>query len=198
MNSKSLAITAAVAFVVGVGVGQLIPKSQPATQAVAPSAEMNQGHGEADGGMPIGAANPALEYAKERPALEARLQANSEDAEALVKLGICDLMVGDTVTGLDRLSHGAVITNDPRILVLAGIGFAQVAESEKAVAAFEKALIDDPKNADALYRAGLVCFHNLGDTKKAAAYWKRYLEAAPQAENADLIRRAVTELEKNG
>jgi tetratricopeptide (TPR) repeat protein len=200
MNAnKAAAIAAAVAFLVGVGVGQVIARMDTASGTPAVAAEPAACHGEMSGhGAPAEGDACEMDCAKDRPALEARLQANPEDVEALIELGACDLSMGDTVSGLDRLSRGAVMATDPALLIKAGIAFARVAESEKAVASFEKALIEDPKNADALYQAGLVSFHNLGDNERAVSYWQRYLEARPDAENAELIRRAVAELSKPG
>jgi thioredoxin-like negative regulator of GroEL len=202
MNAnKAAAVAAVVAFLVGVGVGQVIAKMDADTATPAVAAEPAESHGDMSGhGGGTVAEGDACEMdcAKDRPALEARLKANPDDAEALIELGACDVSMGDTVTGLDRLSHGTVLAIEPGLLIKAGIAFARVAESEKAVASFEKALIEDPRNADALYQAGLVAFHNLGDNARAAAYWQRYLEVKPDAENAELIRRAVAELSKPG
>lgn len=193
-DQKKLAIGLALGFVIGVIAGQAMPqwstKTEPVTAAPADHSTMS-GHG-GNGEMTAASVEGLMmECAKERPELEARLQKNPQDVEALLALGACDLDIGDSRQGLSRLSQAAVLTNDPKQLIQAGISFTKVAETEKAFASFEKALLGDPRDSEALYRAGLLAFHNMGDNQKAAQYWKRYLEVAPDAPNAELIRRAV-------
>lgn len=191
-NNKRVAIFIAASFIIGVAAGQLVSRSHaPAVEAqaaVAPSA-----HGDMQNAPPQDGAC-TMDCAKDRPELEARLQKDPNDIEALIALGACDLDMGQPQQGIDRLGRAVVLSKDARQLVQAGVSLARAAETEKAFAAFEKALIADPKDSEALYRAGLLAFHNMGDKGRAVKYWRKYLEVAPQAANAEIIKRAIDQL----
>lgn len=143
----------------------------------------------------VGRVNPWLiDCAAERPGIDERLAADPEDAGALIGAGLCDVTRGDSEAGIPRLQEGAVRATAADDLVRAGIGFQIVAKPEMAVAAFEKALIDDPNHPEALYRCGLVLFHNMGDKARAAERWRRFLEVAPASPQAEAVRRALAEI----
>ncbi len=195
-NRKYIAVGVVVGFVLGVGAGQLIPKTEAGAAPVVASPASQPAPQDEAHGMPAEGDACGMDCAKERPELEARLAKNPKDIEALIALGACDLDMGNPQQGVERLSQAVMLSTDAKQLVEAGIALAKSAESEKAFAAFEKALVEKPKDSEALYRAGLLAFHNLGDKKRAVSYWTRYLAVAPDAPNAEIIKRAVEQLSK--
>lgn len=198
--NRNLAIATAVALAVGIilgrwvvpagldaSVGALPPGHPPAAEA---AHDEHAGH---DHGPAAAAGDGcAMENCgTNRPLFESRLAANPDDLEALVALGSCDLDMGAREQGLARLKRAATLATRKDDLLKVGQAFQRAGEANLAIAAFEKGLVEAPKDAELLYRAGLVAFHNLGKNDAAIGYWRRYLEAAPNAPNADLIRRAI-------
>lgn len=208
--NKNTALAVAVAFLAGAAVGHyVIPESPAAAEskaAMPPGHDaMMAGHGDMSGGHAAMGGEAAhgdgcdmKDCGPEMAALEARIQQNPKDIEALMGLASCGVSMGDTVMAGTRLSKAVILAEDAPTLVQAGILYERMGEAGPALIAFNKALISEPKNAEALYRAGLVSFHNLGEQKKAVEYWKRYLAVQPDAPNAEMIKRAIEHLSAKG
>lgn len=188
MSRRIVAIAAAVLFVgAGIAIGRYLAAGAGAPAAVrSPSAA-----GRAVAVPARNAGLPPIDCAAERPGLEARLRADPGDAEALILLGFCDVERGDSLAGADRMKEGMLRSENPRDLLRAGLGFQRIAEPALALSAYEKALVGSPDDPEILYRAGVVAFHNLGDRERAIRHWEAYLRAAPDAANAEIIRRAI-------
>jgi Tfp pilus assembly protein PilF len=62
-----------------------------------------------------------------------------------------------------------------------------------ARAAFERAIKLDPSHAASYKNLGTV-YQKLGETAKAKKSYEKYLQIAPAAKDADLIRKRIAEL----
>ena len=72
-----------------------------------------------------------------------------------------------------------------------GVVYAQAQRYDDAIAAYQKSLEFNPKNADAHYNLGLLYERVKGQSDKAAWHYRRYLEHNPQAEDRDEVQHWV-------
>lgn len=107
-------------------------------------------------------------------------------------LAICPVL-----TGIDSIHSAAAAANpssSPRQatgLVKEGIDFYEKNELEDALQSFESAEIIYPDDEVVPYYLGMLYLQR-GERRDAIAQWKRYLELAPEAENAGTIRKYIT------
>lgn len=206
--NKNVSIAAAVALVVGFGIGRYTAPIAPPGMETAgmptghPAAAEGGREGMPSGHPPMGGGAQApvahVDCAAEREGLEKRLVANAADAEAAIHLGACDVDAGETARGLERLRTGVGGTTDAHLLLEAGQALRRAGDAAGAIASFEKGLAGAPNDADLLYHAGLTAFHDLGDETRAVEHWTAYLRVAPDAPNAEMIGRAVENLRGGG
>ncbi len=135
-----------------------------------------------------------LDASTESAALAAKLNASPDDVDALIELAAIELdaleLDADTAP-VQRLEKAVSLSADPRRLQNAGVYLARAGRSEAALKAFEKALEVAPADTDLLYRAGLLAWHSLGDHERGERHWRRFLELAPGAPQADGVRAAL-------
>lgn len=198
-STRNTALVATVAFLLGAGVGHwVIPGEEPNAQSGEDfHAAMQAASGPTSQPSDDGSNCTMEDCAADRSALEARLAVNPDDAIALLGLGSCDMDMGNMATGMGRVKRAAELSRQPAELVKAARLLARGGDAMAGLAALDKSLAIDPKNIDALYQGGLIAFHDGGDNALAISYWERYLEAAPDAANADLIKRSVEQLKQS-
>ncbi len=203
--NRPLALATSIALAAGIILGRwVVPATSESSASALPSGHpaiaAEAGGREGQEAMPGVAPGDGCQMENcdvDRPKLEARLAANPNDLEALTALGSCDLDMGSREQGVDRLKQAATLATGRDDLLKVGVALQRAGEADLAIASFEKGLVAAPKDPELLYRAGLVAFHNQGKNEAAIGYWRRYLDAAPNAPNAEIIRRAIETMAQN-
>jgi tetratricopeptide (TPR) repeat protein len=72
-----------------------------------------------------------------------------------------------------------------------GVFYVQSDEYYRAIKEFEKALDLNPDNANANYNLGFIYAEHLVDREKAIQYFRNYLTFAPDAKDAEWIRKYI-------
>jgi tetratricopeptide (TPR) repeat protein len=72
-----------------------------------------------------------------------------------------------------------------------GVLFAKSEDYTRAVKEFQNVVELKPDDADAHYNLGLIYAEHLPDREKATAYFRRYLEINPQAQDASWVKRYI-------
>jgi tetratricopeptide (TPR) repeat protein len=72
-----------------------------------------------------------------------------------------------------------------------GVFYVQSTEYGRAIKEFEKALDLNSDNADANYNLGFIYAEHLVDREKAIQYFRNYLTYAPDAKDAEWIRKYI-------
>ena len=75
-----------------------------------------------------------------------------------------------------------------------GVVYAQAQRDEEAMAAYQKSLAFDPKNAEAHYNLGLLYEQVTHQPDKAVWHYRQYLEQHPKAEDRDEVQRRIEKL----
>jgi tetratricopeptide (TPR) repeat protein len=70
-------------------------------------------------------------------------------------------------------------------------------DPDQAIAEFDHALKDDPKNTNALFNRGLVKWQARMDVKGALADWELLLKVNPNFEQADRVRMFIAQAQKH-
>ncbi len=70
-------------------------------------------------------------------------------------------------------------------------------DSDHAIAEFDRALKDDPKNSNALFNRGIVKWQGKMDIKGAVADWELLLKENPNYEQADKVRDYIAQAKKH-
>lgn len=87
---------------------------------------------------------------------------------------------------------------DPNVITDAGVCYRRVGEPKKAVEYFRRARKLDPGHKISALNLGIVLLHDLEDREGAIEAWKDYLALEPEGQRADMIRRVMSEIEKQG
>ncbi len=83
---------------------------------------------------------------------------------------------------------------NPNVITDQGTMYRELKQFDKAVAAFEKANRIDPKHMQSLFNLGVVYSSDLNQPEKAAAAWKKIIEAAPDSTQAAQAKIALEQL----
>jgi tetratricopeptide (TPR) repeat protein len=74
-----------------------------------------------------------------------------------------------------------------------GLNYTTAVDFPRAIEAFEEALQNDPKDADACYNLGLLYSVYRQDKKTADKYYRRYVELAPAGPKTEEVKRRLGE-----
>ena len=100
-----------------------------------------------------------------------------------------------------RVNAATALKKDKPLLSLLyynlGLSFTLAMDFNSAIAAFEDAVGQDPKDALSFYNLGLLCSTYRQDPKKAIKYYKKYLELAPaNSPKSQEVKRRIEGMEK--
>ncbi len=124
--------------------------------------------------------------------LEARLQHDPRDVDALVGLGRIYLQTGQTPKAIEVYKR-ALEVDGRNVSALSGMGMilAQAGHNEQALTLFDKALSINPQFPMALLFKGRILYEDRRDYAGAIASWERFLTLVPQGEPAEIVRRWI-------
>ncbi len=140
--------------------------------------------------------NTSLTEDERIAALQAQLQQNPKDITTLQALATAYIQKEDLKTAATYLEQ--VITIDPSqkdiYLKLADIYLnSSVSDYTAAAAVLNKAIALDPSNPDLFLKLGLAQ-RGLGNVSATLMAWQKYLQLAPNGDQADVIREQVATL----
>ncbi len=115
------------------------------------------------------------------------------------------IMLGNSLMDSNRFAEAADayqkgLLLDPKntnVRVDMGTCLKNSGKPQQAVEEYKKALKIDPNHVNANRNMGVVLAFDLNDRKRAAAFFERYLELAPDARDAQEIRQLVQNLKSS-
>jgi cytochrome c-type biogenesis protein CcmH/NrfG len=127
-------------------------------------------------------------------ALEARLNQNPRDVEALVGLGRLALQTGQMPKAID-LYKRALEVDSNNVSALSGMAMilAQAGHSDQALMLFDRALAINPQVPMALLFKGRILYEDKRDYPGAIANWEQFLRMMPQGSAAEVVRGWIEE-----
>jgi cytochrome c-type biogenesis protein CcmH/NrfG len=130
-------------------------------------------------------------------ALEARLQQNPRDLEALTGLGRVYLQSGQMAKAIEMYKRALEI-DASNVSALSGMAMilAQAGHSDQALMLFDRALAINPQIPMALLFKGRILFENKKDYAGAIANWEKFLTVMPQGEPAEVVRGWIDEAQR--
>ncbi|HEY3314329.1 MAG TPA: tetratricopeptide repeat protein [Bacillota bacterium] len=125
-------------------------------------------------------------------ALEARLQQNPSDLEALTSLGNVYYAAGDYVKAISYYEQAVSLKpGDLAVVTDLGTAYYYSGNSDAALQKYDQVLKVDPKYQNALYNRVVVLLNGKKDKAGAAAAIQQYLAAYPTGSQADEVKKML-------
>ncbi len=198
MQTMGVAVVVAllVGFLGGVIYSSIHGGGQPAPQtAGAPTG----------GGQPPPAGIDTQQAGATILALEQKVAANANDAEAWVQLGNIYYDTNNFAKAIEAYNrYLALQPNNANVLTDLGTMYRNNGQTKEAVASFDRAMAVDPKHVQAPINKGVVLMNDLHDYKGAVAVWQKLVDANPSVTAANgmpvsqLIEEAKRRMEAEG
>ena len=185
----------AVALVLGVYVGSLVPsmfsqepaqqtpagQTQAAAQAPGQPSAQPSGQAKQDNQPPI-----PPELAAKIASMEQNVLANPKDAHNWTDLGNLYFDTGQSRKAASAYERSLALAPDNAdVLTDLGIMYRELGEYEKAVTSFRRASSVNPKHENAMFNEGVVLYFDLKRKDDAMKAWQRLLAVNPAARAPD-------------
>lgn len=205
-TSTQAYIMAVLCLLVGCAVGYLLRGSVGGRSAPAPAAagaEQQPGMPPAGMGQGQQQQQPTPEQMKamadkQAAPLQEQLKSKPNDPALLSQIGNLYYDVHVFPVAIDYYQKS--LAADPKnVLVRTDMATALFYNNDpdQAIAEFDHALKDDPKNTNALFNRGLVKWQARMDVKGALADWELLLKVNPNFEQADRVRMFIAQAQKH-
>lgn len=130
-------------------------------------------------------------------ALTLRIEEDPGDLGAQLGMAIYWAQRGEIDSSREHFRTSRSLASDsPAALLMVAEALRAVGVYNEALSIAEEAIAIDEENPWPWRTAGRIAFFYLGDYDKAARYYRRHLELAPDAPNADMIQQAIEMIEK--
>jgi cytochrome c-type biogenesis protein CcmH/NrfG len=129
--------------------------------------------------------------------LEKAVAANPESLRDLILLGNEYFDTGRHEKAVE--TYQKALRLDPRnadVVTDMGVSYRKLGQPEGAVAAFRRALEIDPNHIIALFNLGIVYRDDLKNPEEALKAWEAFLQKAPDAPHAVMVRPWVNQLQQ--
>jgi cytochrome c-type biogenesis protein CcmH/NrfG len=194
---------AVLCLLVGCAVGYLLRGSMGggSTAAPAPAVANEQPQPMPQGGMGQQAPTPAQMKAmadKQAAPLLEQLKSRPNDAELIAQIGNMYYDAQIFPVAIDYYQKSLAITpknSNVRTDMATAMFYSN--DPDRAIAEFDHALKDDPKNSNALFNRGIVKWRGKMDVNGAVADWQLLLKQNPNYEQADQVRMYMAEAKKH-
>ncbi|MGV6995191.1 tetratricopeptide repeat protein [Desulfovibrio sp. QI0430] len=185
----------AVALVLGVYVGSLVPsiftqepaqqtpagQTQAASQAPGQPSAQPSGQAKQDNQPPI-----PPELAAKIASMEQNVLANPKDANNWTDLGNLYFDTGQSRKAASAYERSLALAPDNAdVLTDLGIMYRELGEYDKAVTSFRRASSVNPRHENAMFNEGVVLYFDLKRKDDAMKAWQRLLAANPAARAPD-------------
>lgn len=185
----------AVALVLGVYVGSLVPsmftqepaqqvpagQTQAASQATGQPSAQSSGPAKQDNQPPI-----PPELAAKIASMEQNVLANPKDAHNWTDLGNLYFDTGQSRKAASAYERSLALAPDNAdVLTDLGIMYRELGEYDKAVASFRRASSVNPRHENAMFNEGVVLYFDLKRKDAAMKAWQRLLAVNPAARAPD-------------
>ena len=194
-------VMAVLCLLVGFAVGYLLRGSASST-APAPVAQQPAMPPAGMGGMgqqqqPTPEQLKAMADQQAAPLL-AQLKSKPNDAAVLTQLGNLYFDARVFPAAIDYYQKGlAVNAKDAAVRTDMATAMFYQGDYDHAIAEFNHALQDDPKNGNALFNRGIVKWQGKMDVDKAVATWTKLLETNPNYQGKDKVLELIAQAQKH-
>lgn len=185
MNRESLAFAIS-GIMFGLLVGWILGTQQVAPPAATPSQSASAAQGQAQ------PTPPPLDV---RRAAELEKQANSEPANATVRVDLGNLYFDAERYDLAISWYEAALKIDPKNVNAStdlGVAYYSSNEIDRALAQFEHSLSLDPVHTKTLLNKGIVLAFGKQDLKSASVAWEQVVAVAPNSPEAARAKEALS------
>ncbi len=200
-TSTQAYVMAVVSLVVGCAVGYLMRGSVGGSTPAPATVQQQQGMPSA--GMGQGQQQPTPEQMKAMadkqaaPLIE-QLKSKPNDPALLAQIGNTYFDTQIYPVAIDYYQK-ALAVEPKNVAVRTDLATAMFYsnDTDHAIAEFDRALKDDPKNSNALFNRGIVKWQGKMDIKGAVADWELLLKENPNYEQADKVREYLAQAKKH-
>ncbi len=206
-TSTQAYVMAVLCLVVGCAVGYLLRGSVGSSNAPAPAtaaggqqqgmppAGMGAGQGQQQ--MPSPEQMKAMADKQAAPLLE-QLKSKPNDPALLAQIG--NIYYDTQVFPVAIEYYQKALAIDPKnsaVRTDMGTAMSYANDPDHAIAEFDRALKDDPKNSNALFNRGIVKWQAKMDVNGALADWETLLKQNPNYEQADKVKMYMAQAKKH-
>jgi cytochrome c-type biogenesis protein CcmH/NrfG len=128
------------------------------------------------------------------PALEEKVAANPQDAEAWARLGHGYFDIDDPANAIRAYKKSLELKPDnANVLTDMGVMYRRKGNPQEALRCFDKAAAIDPKHRQSRYNKGIVLMHDLKNPGAAIKAWQELVSIYPDAKTQEgiLIRDMI-------
>ena len=202
---------AVITLVIGIAVGYFVRGSAPtasAPEAAQAPAATPSGMG---GGQPLaagqlpgigtqqqGGASPEMLAEAAKP-MQARLQANPKDVEALKQLGNIYYDGQAYPQAIEHYTKALEITpNNPDVITDLGTAYWYSGNADKAIEEYQKSLAIRPNYPNTLLNLGVVKWQGKKDPQGAVVVWEQLLKTNPNFEQKEQVQMLIERAKMHG
>jgi cytochrome c-type biogenesis protein CcmH/NrfG len=127
-------------------------------------------------------------------ALEEKVAANPQDADAWARLGHGYFDIDDTANAIRAYKKSLELKPDnANVLTDMGVMYRRQGNPQEALICFDKAAAIDPRHRQARYNKGIVLMHDLKNPEAAIKAWEELVSIYPEAKTQEgiLIRDMI-------
>jgi cytochrome c-type biogenesis protein CcmH/NrfG len=127
-------------------------------------------------------------------ALEKKVKANPQDAEAWARLGHAYFDSNDPANAIPAYKKSLEIKpGNANVLTDMGVMYRRMGNPQEALRCFDKAAAIDPKHPQSRYNKGIVLMHDLKNAEAAIKAWEELVSIYPDAKTQEgiLIRDMI-------
>lgn len=121
-------------------------------------------------------------------ALEEKVAANPQDADAWARLGHGYFDSNDPTNAIRAYKKSLELKPDnANVLTDMGVMYRRIGNPQEAIRCFDKAIEINPKHRQSRYNKGIVLMHDLKNPKAAVKAWEELVSIYPDAKTQDGI-----------
>ena len=122
------------------------------------------------------------------PALEEKVAANPQDAEAWARLGHGYFDSDDPANAIRAYKKSLGLKpGNANVLTDMGVMYRRKGNPQEAIRCFDKAIEIDPKHRQSRYNKGIVLMHDLKNPEAAIKAWEELVNIYPDTKNQEGI-----------
>jgi tetratricopeptide (TPR) repeat protein len=133
---------------------------------------------------------------QEAAALKSELEQDSANVDLIIQLANQYFDLNKFNEAIEYYEKAlALQPNNPLVLADCGVMYYKIGDSDKALAYLDKAIDLQPDLAQAYFNKGLILMAAKNDADAAITVWRKYLEIAPESEDARFLAEQIKAIE---